>query len=98
MTAVVHSPACSIPAEKLSAVADWVDLTNREAKGLTVGSPGVREDWLLNWARLFSERIPEKTKPGGVVRGSIALNDLGSAVTGEGEVSGEIDTLLPLGT
>jgi hypothetical protein len=41
--------------------------------GLRVGSPAVPERWLLDWARLFSRRIPAAESGAGNVGGSVVL-------------------------
>jgi hypothetical protein len=97
MTAVVHSPACSLPAQKLSAAAEGLDLTTLTAQGLQVGSPGINEDWPVDWASLFTQRSPKKPGPGGMVAGSAELVGAGPHLSGEwqGEFRGEIDPFLP---
>ena len=63
-TAIVLNPQCSIPlstsqpASEVSATADRIDLSAPKNTRIQIGSPGVSEDWLLDWARLFSERLP----------------------------------------
>jgi hypothetical protein len=97
MTAVVHSPACSLPAQKLSAAAESLDLTTLTAEGLQVGSPGIGEDWPVDWARLFTQRPPTKPGTGGVVAGSAELAEAGPHFSGvwQGVFHGEIDPFLP---
>jgi AsmA protein len=97
MTAVLHSPACILPAEKLSAAADSLDLTTLTAQGLQIGSPGISEDWPVDWVRLFTQRPPIKPGSGGVITGSAELVDAGPHLTGtwQGEFDGEIDPFLP---
>ncbi len=80
---LIHNPACTLPlgdtdqpqnghaAGVIAATADTLDLTSRHAAGATVGMTGVPEAWLLNWARLFSQRLPANASWGGTVSGSI---------------------------
>jgi hypothetical protein len=109
MTALVHSPACALVGEKLTAVAESVDLTElsagglsgsaalRSAPGLRVGSPGISEAWLMDWARLFSERIPPDSVGDGTVRGSLLLVPASAGLVGrwEGQIEGDVGRLLP---
>lgn len=97
-TAVVAGPQCRLPldssgtnSEAVNAVADSVDLTSLNAVGLRVGTPGVSEDWLLDWARLFSQKIPVGEKVGGSLKGSLTY--LTAADGWQGLVEG---TLPPL--
>jgi hypothetical protein len=91
MTALVHTPACTLPAQQLTAVADSVDLTElsasglrnkaglRSAPGLRLGSPGLQSAWLLDWARLFSQRIPTDEPDLGKLNGSFAYDATGDS-------------------
>ncbi len=108
MTALVHSPACSIAGQKLTAVADTVDLTAlssaglsaaaalHSAPGLRVGSPGISEAWLMDWARLFSQRIPPTEDGTGTVRGTLTLVPVSAGLVGrwEGQIEGDMGDLL----
>ena len=108
MTALVHTPACSMVGQKLTAVAGSVDLTAlssaglsaaaalHSAPGLQVGSPGVSEAWLMDWARLFSQRIPETEDGKGTVHGSLSLVPVSAGLDGrwEGQIEGDIANLL----
>jgi len=58
MTAIVHSPGCTIPAESVSAAAESLDLSTLDAGGLRIGARSIGENRLLDVARLFSQRIP----------------------------------------
>jgi AsmA protein len=85
--AVLMDPSCALPtpapagskeAGQVVAIADKVDLTTLRtaplsASGLRVGMTHVPDSWLMDWARLFSIRIPAKESPGGVVAGSVTL-------------------------
>ena len=97
MTAVVHSPTCTLPAEKLSAAAESLDLTTLTTEGLRVGSPSISEDWPVDWAKLFTQRPLWKRGPGGVIEGSAELVSVGPDLSGiwQGEFKGEIDPFLP---
>jgi AsmA protein len=84
-SAEVMNPNCTLPtpapegrkdAGQVVAIADKVDLQavhtpGLGATGLRVGMTNVPDSWLMDWARLFSQRIPVKESPGGVVAGSI---------------------------
>jgi AsmA protein len=80
--AVVHDPSCTLPtpgpkdrktAGQVVAIADSFDLTSPKTPitGLRLGMTNVADDWVMDWARLFSDRIPEKESPGGTVAGSM---------------------------
>jgi AsmA protein len=104
--AVVKDPDCSVAtplvegskkAGRVVAIADRVDLTTLDtagldAAGLRVGMTNVPNAWLLDWARLFSQRIPAGERPGGAVAGSVlyvgARKD--RAASWQGEFHGEI--------
>ena len=97
-TAVVTDPQCRLPidagsgnAEAVSAIADSVDLTSLQPVGLRVGTPGMNEDWVLDWARLFSQKIPAAEKVGGSLKGSLTF--LSAEAGWQGLVEG---TLPPL--
>jgi hypothetical protein len=95
MTAVVHSPACTLPAEKLSAAAESLDLTNLNAAGLRIGGTAISETWLLDLARLFSQRIPANEVAGGSVKGSLlwVSAQSGEAAHWEGAWHADVDSL-----
>ena len=105
-TTVVRSPECSVatPAEEGSKtagrvvmIADSVDLSAQEATGLRVGMTKVPDAWLLDWVRLFSQRIPANERPGGVISGSVMLANARKheAAGWQGEFHGEINGALP---
>jgi hypothetical protein len=77
--AVVSEPDCSLDAPvpegskmagRVVASADSADLPTLSASGLRVGMTNISNAWLLDWARLFSQRIPAGERPGGTVSGS----------------------------
>lgn len=77
-TAVVLSPQCSVPVSttlpvsQVSATSDRIDLSAPRNTRIQIGSPGVSEDWLLDWARLFSEHLPPCASCGtSTVQGSV---------------------------
>jgi hypothetical protein len=81
-SAVVNDPSCTLPtpgpkgrksAGQVVAIADQLELTSLTApiSGLRVGMTNVADEWVMDWARLFSDRIPEKEAPGGTVAGSM---------------------------
>jgi hypothetical protein len=99
-TAVIVSPQCSIPVSstlplaQVSATADRIDLTAPGKTRVQIGSPGVSEDWLLDWARLFSERLPACASCGAAMaQGSLVY--LGGAAAGGGRWQGRVEG--PLG-
>ena len=108
MTALVHTPACSMVGQKLTAVAETVDLTAlssaglsaaaalHSAPGLQVGSPGISEAWLMDWARLFSQRLPATEEVKGTVHGTLSLVPISAGLDGrwEGQIEGDIANLL----
>jgi len=99
-TAVVAGPQCLVPVEQaqgISAVADSVDLTTGRATGLTVGSALIAESWLMDWARLFSQKIPAEEKGAGVVAGTMTLvpGQAGVAEHWEGEWKGDVGDEIP---
>ena len=108
MTALVHTPACSMIGQKLTAVAETVDLTALSAAGLSaaaalhsapglqVGSPGISEAWLMDWARLFSQRLPPTEEVKGTVHGTLSLVPISAGLDGrwEGQIEGDMASLL----
>lgn len=108
-TAVVTDPACSLNAPaaegskvegRVVAIADRVDLSEpsmEQTKGLRVGMTNVPNAWLLDWVRLFSQRIPAGERPGGTVAGSVLYSSerKGQPARWEGEFHGEMAGLLP---
>ncbi|MBW4040113.1 MAG: AsmA family protein [Acidobacteria bacterium] len=111
VTAVVRDPDCSVAApaaggEKLAGrvvgIADAVDLSTLDSSGLRVGVTNLSNAWLLDWARLFSQRIPAGERPGGTLDGSVVFTPApmgGAAVwmgkSWDGEIHGHIDGLMP---
>ena len=108
---VVKDPDCAVAtpvaeglkvAGRVVAIADGVDLSALDteglgASGLRVGMTNVPDAWLLDWARLFSQRIPAGERPGGTVAGSVlyAGGRKGQAAAWEGEFHGEVVGPLP---
>lgn len=104
--AVVKDPDCSLGtpqaeglkvAGKVVAIADSADLSTVDALGLRVGMTSVPDAWLLDWARLFSQRIPAGERPGGTVAGSVLFGSAkkGKPAEWQGEFHGEIDGVMP---
>ena len=93
--AVVKNPACDLASPHVSAVADSVDLTSREVTGLHVGTPGVPEAWLMNWARLFSRRIPAGENGVGTVSGTLAWMPENAPWSWQGELEGDVGKTIP---
>jgi hypothetical protein len=92
--AVVHDPSCTLPtpvpdggkaAGRVVAIADAVQLevlnaADHGVSGLRLGMTDVADSYVLDWARLFSQRVPAKSAPHGTVAGSVTY----SAAAGEG--------------
>jgi hypothetical protein len=104
--AVVKDPDCAVKtpiadgskvAGRVVGIADRVDLSTQEAAGVRVGMTNVPDAWLLDWVRLFSQRIPAGEHPEGSVAGSMLLTSArkGKVARWEGEFRGEIVGLLP---
>jgi len=104
--AVVTDPDCAVTtpivdgasvAGRVVAIADRVDLSTLETAGMRVGMTNVPNAWLLDWARLFSQRIPAGEHPGGTVAGSVLLTSgrKGQPARWDGVFHGEIVGLLP---
>ncbi|MES2393451.1 MAG: AsmA family protein [Acidobacteriota bacterium] len=101
-TALVHDPGCQMDSPRLSAVADTLDLTSRRAIGMRVGSPGVPEAWVLNWARLFSQRLPADEKGLGTVSGTMVVTPAGATTPAAwpggvwtGKIEGDVGLKVP---
>jgi hypothetical protein len=60
--------------------------------GLRVGMTNVGADWLLDWVRLFSQRIPAEEHPGGLFSGSMVMSP---GVGWQGQIQGEVQGTLP---
>lgn len=95
--AVVHDPECVLRSPRLNAIADTVDLTSLQTSGLRVGSPGVPEKWVLDWARLFSQRIPARESGSGLIAGSLVFTPAngGTEAVWQGEIHGDVAAGLP---
>jgi AsmA protein len=109
-SAMVKDPDCAVAtplvegekkAGRVVAIADRVDLTTLDTSGLRVGMTSVPNAWLLDWARLFSQRIPAGERPGGTVAGSVLFagspkrRAASREASWEGEFHGEIVGALP---
>jgi hypothetical protein len=101
-SAKVKDPDCAVATPlvegekkrgRVVAIADSVDLTTLDTAGLRVGMTSVPDAWLLDWARLFTQRIPAGERPGGTVAGSVSYT--GAAKGWDGEFHGEIAGALP---
>jgi AsmA protein len=105
-TGVGRDPDCSVEtpeaegsktAGRVVAIADSVDLSTLDATGLRVGMTHVPDAWLLDWVRLFSQRIPANERPGGVVAGSVLFSSAqkGRAAQWQGEFHGDLMGEMP---
>jgi AsmA protein len=113
-SALVANPSCTMgtpvpkgrkDAGQVVAIADKVDLQAVRAPGfgatgLRVGMTNVADSWLLDWARLFSQRIPVKESPEGELAGSVVLASAtdGGPPNWQGEFHGDIVGHLPWDT
>ena len=99
-TAIVLSTQCNIPVPsnsppaQVSATADRLDLSALQNTRAQIGSPAVSEDWLLDWARLFSERLPA-CGPCGASMAQGSLVYVGGAAADGGRWQGRVEG--PLG-
>ena len=105
-TAVVSDADCSVGAPapegskvagRVVALADSVDLQALSTSGLHVGMTNVSDAWLLDWARLFSQRIPASEHPKGTMAGSVAFTTArkGAQASWQGEIHGDVEGVLP---
>jgi hypothetical protein len=105
-TAVARDADCSLNAPlqegtkvagRVVALADSVDLSELSANGLHVGMTNIPNAWLLDWARLFSQRIPSRERPGGTLAGSVALaaGHKGARPGWQGEIHGDVLGAMP---
>jgi hypothetical protein len=111
VTAVVRDPDCSLNAPAAGGesvpghvvgIAEALDLSSLDVSGLRVGMTNLSNAWLLDWLRLFSQRVPAGERPGGTVAGSLAFDPApngGAAVwlgkSCDGEIHGHVDGLMP---
>ena len=110
--AVVKDPDCAVATPfadgiktsgRVVAIADRLDLSELadssklDAAGVRVGMTNVPDAWLLDWVRLFSQRIPAGEHPEGTVAGSMLLTGArkGRPARWEGVFRGEMVGLLP---
>jgi AsmA protein len=113
-SAVLTDPSCTMAtpvpegrkdAGQVVAIADKVDIQRVRtpgfgATGLRVGMTNVADSWLLDWARLFSQRVPVNESPQGQLAGSVVLAPAteGREPNWQGEFHGEIVGNLPWDT
>lgn len=102
-TAIVLSPQCnvpvgsSLPQMQVSATADRIDLSALQNTRVQIGSPGVSESWLLDWARLFSQHLPAcESCINSTVQGSLVYLGGADAASGrwQGRVEGPLNFLI----
>jgi hypothetical protein len=83
---VLHEPMCTLsptpirhigfgaveqaPPSAVYATADKIELTGLKATGARVGTPGISLGWLMDFARLWSQRTPATEVPKGTASGS----------------------------
>jgi len=106
--AVLHEPMCTLsptpirhigfgaveeaPASAVYATADKIELTGLKATGARVGTPGIALGWLMDFARLWSQRTPAAEAPKGTASGSfvrVGTKD-GTHAGWQGELRGTI--------
>jgi AsmA protein len=82
---------------KLSELSGLSDSPTLETAGVRVGMTNVPDAWLLDWVRLFSQRIPAGEHPEGTVAGSVLLTSArkGQPARWDGVFHGEVVGLLP---
>jgi hypothetical protein len=101
--AVLHEPMCTLsptpihhigfgavelaPPSAVYATADKIELTGLKATGARVGTPGTSLGWLMDFARLWSQRTPVEEAPKGTASGSFLRVGTGW----QGELHGTID-------
>lgn len=91
--------ATPAPLSQITAVATAVDLSKLQEQGngftgLQIGMVHTEAGWLLDWARLFSQRIPKGESPKGLFAGTMTLMPAaGGAPSGwQGEFQGSLAT------
>jgi len=100
--AVLHQPACTVsptpirhlgfgavdtaPESAVYVTADKLELTGLKAAGVRVGTPKVSLAWLMDFARLWSQRAPATEVPQGTASGSFLRVENGW----QGELHGTI--------
>jgi AsmA family len=100
--AVLHQPACTVspapishlgfgavdaaPESAVYVTADKLELTGLKASGVRVGTPKVSLAWLMDFARVWSQRAPATEVPQGTASGSFLRVGTGW----QGEVHGTI--------
>ena len=99
-TATVSEPQCSVAPSPQGqtnvAVAYRLNLDGMKPTGLRLGLANAPVSWLLQWARLFSQRVPAGD-PAGQVSGSVVLGgpEDTAAAGWQGEFHGAIEGKLP---
>jgi hypothetical protein len=101
--AVLHAPQCTVspapishfgfgaeataPESAVYVTADKLELTGLKSAGVRVGTPKVSLAWLMDFARLWSQRAPAAEQPKGTASGSFVRVGTGW----QGELHGTID-------
>jgi hypothetical protein len=101
--AVLHEPGCTLtptpishlgfgavataPESAVYVTADKVELTGLKSTGVRVGTPKASLAWLMDFARLWSQRAPATEQPKGMASGSFLLVGTGW----QGELHGTIN-------
>ena len=82
---------------ELAGLSGLADSPKLDTAGIRVGMTNVPDAWLLDWVRLFSQRIPAGEHPDGTVAGSVPLTSAhnGRPARWEGVLHGEVIGLLP---
>lgn len=115
---LVRDPSCTLPTPvtpgqkaggQVAAIADAVQLGalrsgGHGVSGLRLGMTNVADSYVLDWARMFSQRIAASASPRGTVAGSVTYSGDatdGQAVAGsqgegwQGEFHADVDESLP---
>jgi AsmA protein len=88
--AIVLQPSCSVQRQGLTVSASSLDLATLHPNETTITANALQESWLLDLARLFSQRIPAQESGSGVITGTItrvSAVPLASTATREGRKS-----------
>jgi len=107
VVAVLHDPTCTfsptpihhfgfgaveqLPPSAVIVTADKIELTGLKTSGVRLGTPGISVAWLMDFARLWSQRIPTTEEPKGTASGSFVRVSAPDGTPGwQGELNGTI--------
>ncbi len=89
-TITLHEAACSLPvpgAQPATVSTAMVDLSSPASAALTAEAKSLPVSWLMEWARLFSSRVPSDLHTEGSVDAHFERDGLGQGWTGSAVVS-----------